>query len=150
MGDDRLHPHQGSGDGPYKRGLNTKLHVAVDKTGRPIRVIATEGTEPDSKRALELVDSIDANYVLADKAYDADEIIHSLAFRGIIPTIPPRINRKVQRPYDRAIYKKRHVVENTFLRMKEWRSISTRYSKNIRSFVALFHIRSISLLPTSI
>jgi hypothetical protein len=53
--------------------------VVVDKVGHPLKVIAIEGTEPDCKRALELVAFLDATCVLADKAYDADEIIFSHA-----------------------------------------------------------------------
>ncbi|MDR2778809.1 MAG: transposase [Puniceicoccales bacterium] len=156
MGDGGFHPRQSSsarywskgrqpGDGSHKRGFNTKLHVAVGKAGHPLRVIATEGTEPDCKRALELVSFVDAKFVLADKAYDSDEIIFSLSPRGIVPIIPPRVNRNFQRLYDKNIYKKRHVIENTFLRVKEWRPLSTRYFKNISSFASAFHIRSISL-----
>jgi transposase len=118
---------------------------AVDKVGYLLKVIATEGTEPDCKWALELVASLDATYVLADKAYDSDDIIFSLSARGIVPIIPPKINRKFQRSYDKNIYKKRHIIENLFLKMKGWRSISTRYFKNIHSFVSTFRIRSISL-----
>jgi transposase len=81
--------------------------VVVDKVGHPLKVIATEGTEPDYKRALELVASLDATCVLADKAYDADEIIFSHA--ALFPIISPKINRKSQRPYDKNIYKKRHI-----------------------------------------
>jgi transposase len=76
---------------------------------------------------------MDATCVLANKAYDTDDIILSLSSRGIVPIIPPRMNKKSQRPYDKNIYKKRHVIENFFLKMKEWRSISTRYFKNIHS-----------------
>ncbi|MDR0444771.1 MAG: hypothetical protein LBG98_00560 [Puniceicoccales bacterium] len=80
-----------------------------------------------------------------DTLYDSDDIILSLSSRGIVPTIPLKINRKSHRSYDKNIYKKRHIIENTFLKMKEWRSISTRYFKNIHSFVSVFYIRSISL-----
>jgi transposase len=107
--------------------------------------MATEGTEPDCKRALEWVASLDATYVLVDKAYDSDDIILSLSSRGTVPIIPPKINRKFQRPYDKNVYKKRPVIEKFFLKMKEWRSISTRYFKKIHSFVSAFHIRFISL-----
>jgi transposase len=94
---------------------------------------------------LELVSSVDTKFVLADKVYDPDEIIFSLSSQGIGPIIPPRVNRNFQRLYDKNIYKKRHVIENIFLRVKEWRSLSTRYFKNISSFVSALHIRSISL-----
>ncbi|MDR0445033.1 MAG: transposase [Puniceicoccales bacterium] len=98
-----------------------------------------------ASRALELVASLDTTCVLADKAYDSNEIISFLSARGIVPIIPPRINRKFRRLYDKNIYKKRHIIENTFLKMKEWRSLSTRYFKNILSFVSAFHTCSISL-----
>jgi transposase len=91
--------------------------VAVDKVGHPLKVMATEGTEPDCKRALEWVTPLDASCLLADKAYDSDDII--LSSRGIVPIIPPKINRKSQRPYDKNIYKKRRIIENFFLKMKE-------------------------------
>jgi transposase len=119
--------------------------VAVDKVGHSLKVIATEGTEPDCKQTLEWVASLDITCVLADKAYDSDGIVFSLSSHGIVPIIPPRINRKSQRPYDKNIYKKRPVIENFFLKMKEWRSISTRYFKNIHSFVSAFYVRFISL-----
>jgi hypothetical protein len=62
---------------------------------------------------------LDTGYVLADKAYDSDEIIFSLSARSIIPIIPPKTNRKSQRFYDKNIYKKRHVIEN-FVPQNEW------------------------------
>ncbi|MDR0445045.1 MAG: IS5/IS1182 family transposase, partial [Puniceicoccales bacterium] len=76
------------------------------------KVMATEGTEADYKRALKLVAFLNAACVLADKAYNSDDIILSLSSRGIVPIIPPKINRKSQRPYDKNIYKKRPVIEN--------------------------------------
>jgi hypothetical protein len=90
VGNGEFHAHQSSpawrrsewrqsDNGSHKRGLHTKLHVVIDKVGHPLKVIATEGIEPDYKRALELVASLDATCVLADKAYDADEIIFSHA-----------------------------------------------------------------------
>ncbi len=50
--------------------------------------------------------------------------------QGIQVVIPPKRNRKVQRAYDRNLYKIRHLVENTFLHLKRWRGIATRYAKN--------------------
>ena len=55
--------------------------------------------------------------------------------------IPPRKSRKVQREYDKDIYKLRHLVENAFLHLKRWRGIATRYAKNTASFLAATHIR---------
>ena len=55
--------------------------------------------------------------------------------------IPPRANRKVARAYDKYLYKLRHLVENAFLRMNEWRGIATRYAKRLSSFLALVQLR---------
>ena len=50
----------------------------------------------------------------------------------MLPQIPPRKNRKEQRPYDKDRYKLRHLVENAFLHLKRWRGIATRYAKKKR------------------
>lgn len=55
--------------------------------------------------------------------------------------IPPRANRKVARPYDKYLYKLRHLVENALLRMKEWRGVATLYVKRLSSYLAFVQIR---------
>lgn len=59
--------------------------------------------------------------------------------------IPPRKNRKEQREYDKHLYKQRHLVENAFLVLKQWRGIATRYAKNLSSFLAAVQIRCLAL-----
>jgi transposase len=92
-----------------------------------------------------LIDGITAEYLLADKGYDSDEIVIQAEGQGMIAVIPPRKNRKVQRKYDKDLYKLRHLVENAFLHLKRWRGIASRYAKNSRSFLAAVQIRCISL-----
>jgi len=65
--------------------------------------------------------------------------------QGMKAVIPPRKNRKIQREYDKDIYKLRHLVENAFLHLKRWRGIATRYAKNTASFLAAVQIRCIAL-----
>ena len=55
--------------------------------------------------------------------------------------IPPRGNRKQPRPFDEHIYPLRHLVENAFLRLKQWRGIATRYAKRAASFLASVQLR---------
>ena len=64
-----------SGYEPYKRGLNTKIHLAVDSSGMPVRAIITEGTRADCKEAIHLIEGIDAQNLLADRGYDTSEIV---------------------------------------------------------------------------
>lgn len=130
-----------SGYGTHKRGLNTKLHLAVDAHGMPVRAIITEGATADCTQAGKLIEGIDAEYLLADKGYDTDEIIDMATHWGMDAVIPPKRNRKNQRHYDKELYKLRHLVENAFLRIKDWRGVATRYAKTSASFLAAIQIR---------
>jgi len=83
--------------------------------------------------------------LLADRGYDSNKIIEKAVSQGAIPVIPPKKNRRVQRDYDKYLYKLRHLVENAFLHLKRWRGIATRYAKNTASFAAAVRIRCIAL-----
>ena len=111
----------------------------------PVRVFVTAGTVHDSKQACALIDGIYAGWLLADKGYDSDEIIYKAVSQNMKVVIPPRRNRKIQWEYDRYLYRLRYLVENTFLYLKRWRGIATRYAKNTSSFIAAVRIRCIAI-----
>jgi transposase DDE domain len=90
------------------------------------------------------VSSIEAKALLADRGYDSDAIVEKAEKPGMKTVIPPRKNRKVQREYDKELYKLRRWVENAFLTLKRWRGIATRYAKNTSSFLAAVQIRCIA------
>ena len=90
-----------------------------------------------------MIDNIEADYLLADRAYDTDKILDKAKEAGMEPVIPPKKNRKNKREYDKYLYKLRHLVENAFLAIKRWRGIATRYAKNKSSFLAAVQIRCI-------
>lgn len=83
--------------------------------------------------------------MIADKGYDADAIRQELENNGIEAVIPPRSNRKVQIPYDRAKYRERNLIERMFNRLKNWRRIATRYDKTALSFLSFTQIISAKL-----
>ena len=154
MADDRCKPYKSTSScvggswrqpshGKDKRGLNTKIHLAVDAHGMPIRIIVTEGTRADCKEAIHLIKGIDAEALLADRGYDTDEIISYALNAGMEPVIPPKRNRKELRAYDKYLYRMRHLVENAFLALKQWRGIATRYAKTLDAFVAAVQVRCI-------
>lgn len=156
MADDRCQPLQGSsarrrsqrrqrGHESYKRGLNTKVHLAVDATGMPLRILVTEGSCADCSQAHQLMAGLQAQHLIADKGYDSNAIIEQAHSQGMQVVIPPRSNRKHQRGYDKQLYRLRHLVENAFLHLKRWRGIATRYAKRLSSFVAAVQIRCLSL-----
>jgi transposase len=60
--------------------------------------------------------------------------------KGIDSVIPPKSNRKEQRDYDEDLYKARHLIENFFLKLKQFRAIATRYDKTARNFLSAIHL----------
>ena len=108
----------------------------------PVRVQVTAGTVADCSRALPLIEGIEAERLLADRAYDTNEIIAAVTELGMAPVIPPKRNRKEKREYDRALYQLRHLVENGFLEFKQWRGIATRYAKRTASYLAACQLRA--------
>ncbi|BDX00671.1 hypothetical protein MACH15_24230 [Maricaulis maris] len=76
-----------------------------------------------------------ARYLIADKGYDANAIRKSLRQAGKVPVIPGRSNRKRKIVYDKARYRDRHLVENAFCRIKDFRRVATRYDKLARNFL---------------
>ena len=99
MADDRRQPYQGasprsgserrqSGYVQDKRGLNTKIHLAVDAHGMPIRILVTEGTRADCKEAVHLIEGISAETLLADRGYDTNDILAYAVSAGMEPVIP--------------------------------------------------------------
>lgn len=111
----------------------------------PVRVFVTAGTTADCTQAIALIDGFAAENLLADRGYDTDALIEAAVLAGMQVVIPPKRNRKVQREYDKHLYKLRHLVENAFLHLKRWRGIATRYAKRTDSFIAAIQIRCIAL-----
>lgn len=116
----------------------------MDAHGVPVRIFITKGTAADCSQAEKLIDGIEAKALLADRGYDSDAIVEKAEKPGMKTVIPPRKNRKVQREYDKELYKLRRWVENAFLTLKRWRGIATRYAKNTSSFLAAVQIRCIA------
>ena len=81
-----------------------------------------------------MINGIIAEALLADRAFDTKEILEYCSINNLQVVIPPKKNRKEQRNYDEYIYKLRHLVENTILRLKGWRGIAMRYAKTTSAF----------------
>ena len=121
------------------------MHLAVDAHGLPVRMIVTKGTAADCSQAATLIDGLLAEHVLADKAHDTNALLKYLMDKGMNQVIPPSRRRKTLRAYDRDIYRHRHLVENAFLKLKQWRAVATRYAKTTASFLAECQIAAIML-----
>lgn len=109
--------------------------------GNPTGFHLTPGQAHDLDGADVLLVNTPADSVIADKAYDADErLIEPLKQAGKTVVIPSKKNRKQPRPYDQNLYKARHLVENFFAKLKQYRAIATRYDKTARNFLGAIHL----------
>ena len=101
----------------------------------------TPGQACDLDGADVLLPVLVADTVLADKGYDADErVIQRLEAQGKTAVIPPRCNRRTRREYDRELYKARHLIENFFAKLKQYRGIATRYDKRAVTFLGAIYL----------
>ena len=144
----RVHQH-GSGArggtrtqaiGRSRGGLTTKIVALVDALGNLVRFVLLPGQRHDSAGVAPLLTDLDFAALLADKAFDSDGFRTELDNRGAVAVIPPKANRVTPIPCDFEMYKWRHLVENFFCKIKEFRRIATRYDKTDTSFAAMIHL----------
>ena len=101
----------------------------------------TAGQASDLEGADVLLSNIAAQTVIADKGYDAQQrVIEPLLAAGKTVVVPSIRTRKAQRQYDRHLYKARHLIENFFVRLKQYRAIATRYDKTAAAFLGAIHL----------
>ena len=88
----------------------------------------------------ELIEGLSFDALMADKAFDADHLRQNLHDRGADAVIPAKRNRKIHIPHDEEVYKWRHLIENYFSKIKEFRGVNTRYDKTDTSYQATWCI----------
>ena len=126
--------------------MSTKIHALVDALGNPLGFFLTGGQTHDLVGADHLLPLLQADMLIADKAFDADDrVLAPLAAAGKTAVIPPKANRRLMRGYDRELYKARHLVENFFAKLKQFRAIATRYDKTARNFLAAVHLAAAAI-----
>ncbi len=97
----------------------------------------TPGNVSDIKAAPALLERAGRmRYLLGDKGYDADSLRRALRDAGATPVIPGRCNRNRTVRYDKQRYRGRHLIENAFCRLKDFRRIATRYDKLAANFLS--------------
>ena len=117
--------------------MNTKLHAVTDAQGRPIRFFMSAGQVSDYTGARAMMGSLPvADWLIADRGYDADWFREALEDRGIRACIPGRKSRDTPVSYDKRRYKRRNRIEIMFGRLKDWRRIATRYDRCPKVFLS--------------
>jgi len=101
----------------------------VSGLGLPVELTLTAGQAADVTQAEALLECQPAEVVIADKGYDSDAVVERIEASGAEAVIPPRSNRKRQRPYDRERYKDRNLAERFWSKVKQHRRVATRYDK---------------------
>ena len=116
------------------------MHISVDALGNPRRIKLTAGQVHDITIAPDLIAGEDTQAVIADRAYDSDELIVLIEKLGAEVVIPPRANRIEQRDYDKNLYADRNKVERFINRVKHYRRLATRYEKTARNYLAFWQV----------
>lgn len=125
--------------------MSTKIHAATEALGLPVRLIGSPGQRNDIAFAHDLIEGIKADVTIADKGYDADHLTKRIAKAGAEVVIPPRRNRKVQRPYNAELYKERNRIERCFSKLKQFRRVATRYDKLPANFMGFVKLAAIAI-----
>ena len=99
--------------------MNTKLHAVTDADGRPLSFFMKAGQVSDYTDAAALLDDLPkAQWMLADRGYDADWYRDALQAKGITPCIPGRKSRLQTVKYDKRRYRSRSRIERLFGRLE--------------------------------
>lgn len=111
----------------------------TDALGNLVRFHLLPGNRYDTVGVEPLIKDIDFDAILADKAFDANWIIEEMTERGTQIVISQRPQRKEPLAIDEEIYKWRHLIENFFAKLKEFKDIAMRSAKTDRNFSAMIY-----------
>lgn len=122
--------------GRSRGGLTTKIVALVDALRNRIRFLLLPGQAHDMKGVALLTWDVSRGVLMANKAFEANWLLEELDERAAISVIPPKTNRKHQSGSDAEAYKWRHLVENYFLKINEFRGLAKRCDKTDCSYTA--------------
>lgn len=109
-------------------------------------MLLSEGQMSDHKGAILVFDALPpAKTLIADRGYDSTPFRQALAAKGIEPYIPSSRSRKIPYPYDKALYRQRHKVEDLFAKLKDWRRIATCYDRCAHTFFSAICIAAAAI-----
>ncbi|TAN19193.1 MAG: IS5 family transposase [Rhizobiaceae bacterium] len=144
----KVHRHgQGAKGGPQsqaigrsKGGMTTKILALTDALGNLVRFVLLPGHRFDTIGVPPLFDGIEFGALIADKAFDSNAIVADLDERGAKIVISQHPRRTKPLPLDAEMDKWRHLIENFFCKLKEFKRIAMRADKTDTSFAAIIHL----------
>ena len=120
--------------------MTTKILALTDALGNLVRFHLMPGNRYDSIGVAPLIEGIAFGALLADKAFDSNNIVADLNERGAKIVISQHPRRTKPIPLDEEMYKWRHLIENFFCKLKEFKRIAMRACKTDQSFAAMIHL----------
>ncbi len=120
--------------------MTSKIMALTDALGNLIDFRLLPGQAHDLRGTTALIGGLSCGYLLADRAFDANWLREALSEAKIEAVIPPKSNRRFPAEFDKETYKWRHLIENFFQKIKEYRGIATRFCKTDTSYTALISL----------
>ncbi len=120
--------------------MTTKILALTDALGNLVRFRLMPGHRFDSIGVAPLIDGVAFGAFIADKAFDSNAIVADLNERGAKIVISQHPRRAKPIPMDAEMYKWRHLIENFFCKLKEFKRIAMRACKTDRSFEAMIYL----------
>jgi transposase len=120
--------------------MTTKILALTDALGNLVRFELLPGQRFDTVGIPPLIDGVAFDALIADKAFDSNAIIAALNQRGAKIVIAQHPRRTKPLPVDTEMYKWRHLIENFFCKLKEFKRIAMRADKTDTSFSAIIHL----------
>jgi transposase len=120
--------------------MTTKILALTDALGTLVRFVLLPGQRHDTVGVAPLIGDVEFDGVIADKAFDASWLVAELNERGAKIVISQMPRRKAPLAIDKEIYKWRHLIENFFCKLKEFKRIAMRSDKTDTSFAAMIFL----------
>jgi transposase len=120
--------------------MTTKILALTDALGNLVRFTLLPGQRFDTVGFPPLVEGLAFEALIADKAFDSNAIVADLDARGAKVVIAQHPRRIPPLVIDTEIYKWRHLIENFFCKLKEFKRIAMRADKTDQSFAAMIHL----------
>ena len=120
--------------------MTTKILALTDALGNLVRFVLLPGHRFDTVGVPPLIDGVTFGALIADKAFDSDAIITDLDARGAKIVISQHPRRSTPLAIDAEMYKWRHLIENFFCKLKEFKRIAMRADKTDGSFAAMISL----------
>jgi transposase len=120
--------------------MTTKILALTDAFGNLVRFVLLPGQRFDTVGVAPLIDGVSFGALIADKAFDSNTIIADLDARGAKVVIAQHPRRAKPLVIDAEMYKWRHLIENFFGKLKEFKRIAMRADKTDQSFAAIIHL----------